>query len=159
MVTNKLFISIFYSSKWVYEHCIKDLIKEFGEVKKESFEYDFDVFTDYYEKEMGKGLRKKMIIFRKKIEEEDLAEIKQFIDQLEAEYSVDGKRKINIDPGFVSDRVVLASCKGKDFKKDIGNGYFVHEVLRLEDGKVKEYWHTFRDYKNKEIQEFFFNFD
>ena len=154
MVSGKLFFGIMFSDKDIYNECLKDLINNFGEVEKESFEYDFDEFTDYYEKEMGRWLKKKIIIFKKEIEEKDLVGVKKFITEIEKKYSEEGKRKINIDPGFVSDRVVLASFKKKDFKKNLGEGVFAHEVLRLEDGRVKEFWHTFRDYKGKKVKEF-----
>ena len=144
-----------FSDRDYYEKVIDDLIKKYGEVKKESSEYDFDKFTDYYEREMGKGLRKKLIIFKKNIIEEDLINIKKFIEEIEKKYSIKNKRKINIDPGFVSDRVVLASFKKKDFKKNLGEGVYAHEVLRLEKGEVKEFWHTFRDYKGEKIKRFF----
>ena len=148
MVSGKLFFGIMFSDRNVYEKAVEDLINEFGEIEKESFEYNFDSFTNYYEKEMGKGLKKKLIIFKKQINEKDLVEIKKFITEIEKKYSEKGKRKVNIDPGFVSEeKVILASFKKKDFKKDLGNGVFAHEVLRLEDGKVKDFWHTFRDYK------------
>ena len=148
MVSGKLFFGIMFSEREIYEKAVEELINEFGEIEKESFEYDFDKFTDYYEKEMGRGLRKKIIIFKKEIDEKDLVGIKNFITELEKKYSEEDKRKVNIDPGFVSkEKVVLASFKKKDFKKDLGNGVFAHEVLRFEDGKVKDFWHTFGDYK------------
>ena len=154
MVSGKLFFGIMFSDRDSYEKVIDDLIKKFGAVEKESFEYDFDKFTNYYEREMGKGLIKKIIIFKKEINEKDLVEIKNFITEIEKKYSKDGKRKVNIDPGFVSDRVVLASFKKKDFKKSLGEGVYAHEVLKLEDGKVKEFWHTFGDYKEEKVKRF-----
>ncbi len=157
MVSRRLFFGIMFSDRNLYDDCLKDLIKKFGEIEKESFEYDFDGYTDYYEKEMGKGLRKKIIIFKKQINKKDLVEIKKFITEIEKKYSEKGKRRVNIDPGFVSEeKVVLASFKKKDFKEDLGNGVYAHEVLRSEDGKVKDFWHTFGDYKVKGVQEFFF---
>lgn len=143
-----------FSDREIYGKCLNDLIKKFREIKKESFEYDFDEFTNYYEKEMGKGLRKKIIIFKKNINEKDLVEIKKFITEIEKKYSKDSKRRVNIDPGFVSDRVVLASFKKKDFKKSLGKGVYAHEVLRLEDGKIKEFWHTFGDYRKENVKRF-----
>ena len=74
---------------------------------------------------------------------------------LDKKYSENHKRRVNIDPGFIAkDKVVLASFKKKDFKKDLGNGVYAHEVLRFEDGKVKEFWHTFGDYRKKKMKEF-----
>jgi len=156
MVSGKLFFGVMFSDRYYYEKVINDLIKNFGEIEKESFEYKFDSFTSYYEEEMGKGLRKKIIVFNKKVNEKDLINTKKFITEIEKKYSEDGERKINIDPGYVSkDKVVLASFKKKDFKRDLGNGIYAHEVLRFEDGMVKVFWHTFPDFKNHKVQEFF----
>ena len=51
---------------------IKNLKNIFGSIEKESSEYNFDKYTDYYEKEMGKGLIKKIVIFKKIVNEENL---------------------------------------------------------------------------------------
>jgi len=156
MVSGRLFFGVMFSDRDIYENVINDLIKKYGDVEKESFEYDFDRFTNYYEKEMGKGLIKKIIIFKKEINEKDLAEIKKFITGLEKKNSTNNKRKVNIDPGYVSkEKVVLASFKKKDFKKDLDNGVYAHEVLRFENGEVKYFWHTFADYRRDDIKGFF----
>jgi hypothetical protein len=158
MVSGKLFFGIMFSDRNFYEKVIEDLIKKFGEIEKESSEYDFDTFTSYYEKEMGKNLIKKIIIFKKKINEEDLINIKKAITRIEKKYSLGGKRKVNIDPGYISkEKVVLASFKKKDFKKDLGKGVYAHEVLRFEEGKVKVFWHTFGDYKRDKMKKFLFS--
>ena len=155
MDSGKLFFGIMFSDRNFYKKAIEDLIKKFGEIEKESFEYDFDKFTSYYEKEMGKNLIKKIIIFKKEIKEKDLINIKKFISGIERKYSIDNKRKINIDPGCIpKNKVILASFKKKDFKKDLGEGVYAHEVLRFENGKVKEFWHTFGDYRKEKIKEF-----
>ena len=68
---------------------------------------------------------------------------------------MNNKRTINIDPGYANkNEVVLASFKGKDFKENLGNNVFAHKVLEFNDGKAKEFWHTFPDFKQKELQKF-----
>ena len=155
MAFGNFFVSIFYSDKRIYGEVINELKNIFGETKKESFEYNFDKFTSYYEKEMGKNLIKKFLIFKKIINKKDLVEIKNKTTEIEKKYSKNNKRTINIDPGFISkNKVVLASFKKKDFKKDLGNVY-AHEVLRFENNQIKEFWHTFPDFKSNETQDFF----
>jgi len=152
----KLFFAIMFSNRESYNNSIKGLIKKFGKIEKESSEYNFDKYTDYYEKEMRKGLKKKIIIFNKNINEEDLVQIKKFITKMEEKYSIKRKRKVNIDPGYVSEtNVVLASFKKKDFKKDLGQGVYAHEIFKLENGEFKSFWHTFEDYKKEKTKNFF----
>jgi len=82
--------------------------------------------------------------------------LKNKIAEIEKKYSVEGKRKINIDPGYFNDKeVILASYKGKVFKKDLGEGIFIHKVLEFDNGKVKDFFHTFLDFKSKLLQEYF----
>lgn len=152
----KLLIGIFYSDKEIYLKVIDELKKAFGEIEKQSFEYSFDKFTSYYEDEMGAGLVKRFLIFNKKINKKDLIEIKKKTTEIEKKYSKGEKRTINIDPGAVSkENVVLTSFKKRDFKEDLGNNIYSHEVLRFENEQIKVFWHTFPDFKSKEVQDFF----
>jgi len=150
-----LFFAIMFKDYKILEESIDDLKNNFGSIISKCSEYDFN-YTDYYEKEFGSNLKKIIIIFDKKIIEKDLIEIKNKTAEIEKKYSVGGKRKINIDPGYFNDKeVILASYKRKDFKKDLGEGVFIHKVLEFDNGKVKEFFHTFPDFKSKLLQEYF----
>jgi len=85
-------------------------------------------------------------IFDKKVSKEDLVEIKHKITSLEKKYSSDEKRKINLDPGLIdSKKLILASFKkGTDYKEEL-KGVYLHTVLEF--NPLKEFWHTFPDYK------------
>ena len=151
----KLFFALMYKNKEILEKTIDLLKNNFGGIVSKSPGYDFN-FTDYYEKEFGTNLKKTIIILDKKINKNDLTEIKIKITEIEKNHSSDGKRTINIDPGYVNDKeVVLASFKKKDFKEDLGDGVYAHKVLEFENGEVKSFFHTFADYKSKLVQEFF----
>ncbi|MEW6358916.1 MAG: DUF4416 family protein [Planctomycetota bacterium] len=60
------------------------LAEQYGEIDAESEIFDFN-FTDYYEKEMGPGLRKKFISFRPLIAPGTIVDIKLRTNELEAE--------------------------------------------------------------------------
>lgn len=152
----KLFLAIMFSTRDIYEKALNDLIEKFGEIKKQSFEYDFTKFTSYYEKEMGKNIIKKIIIFKKHINKEELADIKLFTTEIEEKYSENNKRKINLDPGYLTNKeVVLASFKkGTGYKEQISDKVWVHKVLEFKENKAIEFWHTFPDYKGEEVKEF-----
>lgn len=149
--TNNLLIAIMYSDKEIYETCKKDLIALFGETKKETKTYDFDNFTSYYEKEMGKGLVKRFLIFKKTINKKDLIKIKLKTTEIEEEFSKNNNRTINLDPGYLSKtELVLASFKkGTDYKEFLGNKVYAHKVLEFKNKKAITFWHTFPDYKEK----------
>ena len=152
-----MIIAIMYSDKRVYGQVKDILIKEYGEIKAESDEYDFDQFTSFYEKEMGKGLVKRFLIFVKDIEKKDLIEIKNKITEIEKEFLKDENRTINLDPGYINgDELVLASFKsGTNYKEDLGGGVYAHKVLEFKEKNVERFWHTFPDYRVKENQDFF----
>ncbi len=155
----KLLLAIMFSNRDIYEKALKDLIKEFGEIEKQSNEYDFDSFTSYYEKEMGKNLIKKIIVFKKEIKKGELTGIKIFTTNLEKNYSENNKRKINLDPGYLTKKeVVLASFKkGTNYKEQLSEKVWAHKVLEFKDDKVVEFWHTFPDYKSEEVKGFLFS--
>jgi len=154
---NKLIIAIMYSNKEIYNKVKSILIEKFNNIKKESNEYNFDQFTSYYEKEMGKNLVKRFLIFNKEIKKQDLIRIKKQTTEIEKEFSKNNKRTINLDPGYLNDKeLVLASFKsGTNYKEDLGNGIYAHKVLEFKDKEPIIFWHTFPDYRVKENQEFF----
>ena len=138
-----------YDSRERYEECKKQLISIYGEVLEETEPYDFN-YTHYYDSEMGKGLKKIFLLFNKEISMKDLISIKYKITELEDEYSVDKGRRINIDPGTINNNGLwLATWKGKGFKEYIGNEVWAHKVLEFKNNKVFDFYHTFKDYKEK----------
>ena len=106
-MVNLLLMAVMYSSEQKLEDTKKDLIDKYGKIRSESDSYDFS-FTDYYEKEMGKNLKKIFLIFEKQIEKQELSKIKFFITGLEEKYSKQSKRTINIDPGYLSEKEVIS---------------------------------------------------
>jgi hypothetical protein len=151
----RLLFGIMFSSREAYEEALNDLIEKFGEIEISGFEYNFGKFTPYYEKEMGKNIVKKIIIFKKKIRRGDLASVKMLTAEIEKKYAVNGKRRVNIDPGYLSDsELTLASFKkGTNYKEQASEKVWLHKVLEFKDGKVITFWHTFPDYKSREVRE------
>ncbi len=154
MESGNLIFALMHKDSKILEEALTELKNNFGEISGKSHEYDFN-FTDYYEKEFGTNLKKTIIIFNKKINKDDLIKIKNKISEIEKKNSANGKRAINIDPEYINKKeLVLASFKGKDFKECLGDNVFAHRVLEFSDGKVKEFWHTFPDFKQKKLQRF-----
>lgn len=155
-----MFFALMYKDKSIFEKAVQLLKDDFGAILSNSADYNFN-FTDYYKEEFGTDLKKVLIIFDKIISKEDLAEIKIISSQVEHELC-DGnnKRNVNIDPGYFNGKeVVLASFKGKEFKEDLGEGVFAHKVLEFKNGKVMDFWHTFPDFKQEKLQQFFSKLD
>ena len=69
--------------------------------------------TKYYEPEMGEELKRCLISFETLISPDLLPKLKSWTREIEDHFRVNGKRNVNLDPGYVDyHKVVLASGKG-----------------------------------------------
>ena len=131
------------------------LENEFGQLDCRSPLMPF-VFTDYYSEEMGKGLERRWIAFAGLRERAYLPYAKHMTTLLEAALSTDGRRKINIDPGYVDDaQVVLATAKNFSHRIYIGMGYYAEVTLIYVQGGFRSLDWTYPDYRSKEGLAFF----
>lgn len=143
----KLFMGIMYSKIANYKEAIQLLIKEFGGLEIEGKEFDFN-FTDYYEKEMGSDLKKRFVLFKTSIKREKLPDIKLQTIKIETRFKKQGKRKINIDPGYITlDNVIVASTKELPHRIYLNKGIFADLQLILKKNDVITFKHTFADYE------------
>ena len=110
----KLITGIIASSENGFSESEALLQKEFGSIDYKSDILKFD-FTNYYQKDMGSGLKRCFFSFERLIDPADLADVKLITNKLEDGISKaisDAKRPVNIDPGYLSDaKLVLASTK------------------------------------------------
>ena len=151
----KLIVAVMYSDNHLLKAAIKKLGKKFGEAESESKEYPFN-FTDYYAEEFGDNLLKKFLCFGRNISKEDLPEVKKFTNNLEKLFAAGGKRRINIDPGYIdSKELVMASNKTASFKQSIAENIFAHRLLEFNGKEAVIFRHTFADYKTDENKNFF----
>lgn len=154
----KLIEAVMFKDWKIYNSAIKEIKKRFGEIDAESEEYDFN-FTNYYDGEMGSGYKKKIISFEKLINRGKLADIKLFTNEIEKKFSEDGKRRINIDPGYLTlHNLVLASAKELPHRIFIGKGIFAESTLTFVNNKWVPSQFTFPEFKSEEkIHKFLLN--
>ncbi len=96
----KLVMSVFMKEKPLFETAFPLLETIGGPVDLVSRWMDFD-FTDYYHKEMGHPLFRRILAFKSLVNQSDLADIKQATNEAEQRFVRDGRRRINIDPGYL----------------------------------------------------------
>ena len=145
----KLFMGVMYSQIEFYKKASELLEKQFGELELEGEEFDFS-FTNYYEKEMGKGLKKKFVLFKNQIDREKLPDIKLWTIKLEEEFKRNNKRQVNIDPGYITqNNVVVASTKELPHRVYLDKGIFADLQIILKKGAVITSNHTFADYEQE----------
>lgn len=148
----KLVVGCFMRDKAHLDVLYPMLEKLCGPVDLISKWFGFD-YTDYYNKEMGSPLHRKVFAFKKLIEQKDLAAIKEKTNEIERHFAQGDKRQVNIDPGFLlSSRFVLAT--GKDYSHRIYIGRNIYADLTLMYTKKKGFvtldW-TYPDYASREM--------
>lgn len=137
---------------------LEKLEKRFGEIEHQSFSYNFEKFTKYYTKEIGSNLKKKFFVFKTKIPKDRLANIKTQSNKLENEFRIKNKRRINLDPGYLTkSELILASSKSSPYKTEIAKGIYSHKTLKFsqKQNKFEELPRTFPDFRWNKVKEFF----
>lgn len=151
----KLFTAVTFRDQTVYEKIQTILVEQFGEIDLASEIYDFN-FTDYYTAEMGANLKKQFLGFQKLIHPESLVEIKLWTNEIEQKNSIDGRRQVNIDPGYITGaNVVLATTKNYSHRIYLGKGIYGDVHLRFRKGKFEVSEWTYPDYQQPLAIDFF----
>jgi len=143
----KLFFAEFTAYPELFLQAEERLQELFGDIDYHSPIFDF-THTHYYEKEMGTNLKKKFVSFKKLIPPQDLADIKITSNRIEEEFSVEGKRRINLDPGYLDfARVVLATTKDSYQRIYLGKGIYAEVTLYFAHGEFHALPWTYPDYR------------
>ncbi|PIP36799.1 MAG: DUF4416 domain-containing protein [Desulfobacterales bacterium CG07_land_8_20_14_0_80_52_14] len=142
----KLIIGIFLKDKSLFPSAVRMLADRYGSVDMVSRWFPFDL-TDYYESEMGTPLLRRMTAFERLIGRENLAAIKVETNILEDRFALDGKRRVNLDPGYVArEHVVVATGKNFSHRIYIGQGVFADLTLLFHKGEFHKLPWTYPDY-------------
>ncbi|MFH0876457.1 MAG: DUF4416 family protein [archaeon] len=150
-----LICGIMYSDEKLREAAILDLKSEFGEIKSLSKEIEFN-FTDYYKEEMGENIKKLFISFNENIDISCLPKIKLITNKIEKKLSAQGKRQVNLDPGYITEhQLIVASTKSRPHRIYLGKGIYAHIMFFFKKKEVETFKWTFEDYKNKDLLDFF----
>ena len=150
----KLVIGIFMKDRLLFETLALDLTTSFGALDMVSSWLPFN-YTTYYKAEMGEPLFRRLLTFKTLIDQGELASIKIATNRLEKSYLQNGRRRVNIDPGYlVHERFVLASGKNFSHRIYIGNRIYADLTLVYQHGGFKELPWTYPDYADEPILSF-----
>ena len=153
----KLISSLFSSDKKLIDKAIDDLEEIFGSTDRISAWLSFDR-TKYYAKEMGWPLHRRFISFKNLIRPEAIVETKLSTNKLEHKYICDGKRQINIDPGYISfERLILATGKNYTHRIYLSRGIYADLTLIFHGGSFRPLRWTYRDYSDPVTIDYFNN--
>jgi hypothetical protein len=129
------------------------LAGEFGPVAEVSEALPFD-FTDYYAREFGPGLLRRMIMFDELVDPGRLAAIKLTTNAVENAFRDErGQRQVNLDPGVLSAwNFVLATGKGYAHRPYLGSRIYADLTLVWKNGAFENLPWTYPDYAGEFVQ-------
>jgi len=147
----KLFCGVIYNKNKIEKKKIIDLLENnFSKIDFQSQEIQFDI-TDYYNEEMGKELFKFFVSFEKLILPQELPDIKLKTNRLEIDFSINKKRIINLDPGYISEaNVIIATTKNYYHRVPLDKGIYAHMEYVIKKKKITPLEWTYPDFKTKE---------
>jgi hypothetical protein len=152
-----LFVSTLYCTAEKFNDSKEILEKHFGDILFVSHPLLWD-YSSYYKNEIGWPLFRQIIFFKNVIDPVLLTDIKLKTNEIESTFSLDGKRYINLDPGYLTlSKVVLASTKNYAHRLYLGKGIYGEITLIYRDDTYKPHLFTYRDYQDKTHIDVFMN--
>jgi len=152
----KFIAGFIYPQEEIYLKAKRNLEDKFGPIDFESQTINFD-FTDYYYPEMGKPLFRRFISFRRLQRLSCFPNIKLFCMKIEKKYSLNQKRRINIDPGYINEsKLVLTTTKDFSHRVYIGKNIYAEVTLYYKEKKYFDLPTTFPDYRTEEYKNIFY---
>lgn len=146
----KLGIGIIYQEKKAADSVWLTMEKIWGSMDVISEVRPFD-YTEYYKEEMGRTLVRRWAFFKELVPQDRLADIKWQALEIERQWTVREKRRLNLDPGLITaERLVLATGKNFSHRIYLGQGIFGDLTLIFSKGTYRPLPWTYPDYKDEQ---------
>jgi len=153
----KFICGFIYSNKNFYQKAKKLMGAKFGRIDFESQVINFNL-TNYYTEEMGKPLFRRFVSFYKlrNSNSEEITKIKLFCMKVEKILSLDNKRQINIDPGYLNlAKLILLTTKDFSHRIHLKKGIYAEVTLYYAKKKFNDLIWTYPDYRTNEYKDIF----
>lgn len=145
----KLIFSIFSQDAVLIDKTIKILSLTYGEPDFVSAVLPFN-YTDYYGGEMGENLLRRFLSIERLIHAETLPDIKLATNDMEQKSVMNAKRRINIDPGYISKaHLILATGKAFTHRPYLRDGIYADLTLMYQGKKFCALPWTYPDYADE----------
>lgn len=150
-----LFIGTLFSDEDFYFKAQQILEESFGDIAMEGPLTKWE-FSDYYKEELGEHIYRRFIFFKRLIKQDVLASIKLATNEIEKALSSNGKRNINLDPGYLTPaKIVLASTKDYSHRIYLKDGIYAEVTLIFKKGKFIPHINTYNDFKDERYLDLF----
>jgi hypothetical protein len=163
----------------MFDACEEILAKEYGPISLSSDVFDF-MYTDYYNEEMGEGIKRKFLAFERLIQPDEIAAIKIRTNEIERDIAAKGDshhlragrpyrasalrngnshlsvpRPVNLDPGYIdAGKLVLATVKDQAHRIYLSGGIYAEVTLYWKHGAWETWPWTYADYRSEGYQRF-----
>jgi len=145
----KLIFSLFAQEAVLINETINELSLTYGDPDFLSAVLPFD-YTDYYGGEMGENLVRRFLSMERLIRPETLPDIKRATNALEEKSEANSKRRINIDPGYISKaHLILATGKSYTHRPYLRDGIYADLTLIYQEKKFCALPWTYPDYADE----------
>lgn len=154
----KLICGIIAAERAVFVRAEEHLVHIFGAADLKSRTYEFS-FTDYYQKEMGGGLKRMFLSFENLTSPERLSPIKIKTNGLEKTIGEEFRarhRIVNLDPGYLTPSALFLGTT-KDFAHRVAlqQGIYAHLEFLFGKNDIRPLIWTYPDYRTDAVKEFF----
>ena len=143
----KLIVAAITANDSIFQETRACLSQHSDKIDFESDPYAFD-HTDYYQKEMGDSLSRRFLSFANLVTPEKIADIKLFCNGLEHQFSINNKRRVNLDPGYVTlAKLVLATTKNQAHRIYLQQSIYAEITLKFFNKSFRPLKWTYPDYQ------------
>lgn len=151
--TNEILVMGVLLSDSSQEASIHGVLSEaFGPIETVTEREEFR-WTDYYEKEMGGKIQRYYLAFHDPVDPSRLAAIKQATNEIEKRFAVEGRRRVNLDPGLLAPgRFVLATTKDRAHRIPLSGGIYAELTLIYEKGAFHPLAWTYPDWASDPVR-------
>lgn len=144
----KLIVGLLFRDRDLQQQVWQKLSDEFGPLDLLTEPVPF-TYTDYYDREMGPGILRQVGSFFELMEPQRLPDIKLASNALERELGSRQGRRVNIDPGLLSEeRLILATGKNYTHRVYLRDGIYADLTLIYQKGSYRALPWTYPDYQD-----------
>ena len=140
-----------------FDLLLAKLQSHYGQIYRLEGPFPF-TFTHYYDDEMGTPISRYFAMFERLVDPVSLSDIKHETNELEIEFSQDGKRIFNLDPGILSaGNFILATTKNRSHRVPLQKGMYAEVTLLYMNKSFQSFAWTYADYRSEQFKELFKN--